>query len=117
MNLRKKRRRGRPRKSLLEKAKVDAKKNSKAFAKKCAPLYAILGWKWVRVNRNPPIPNEEEIEIEMNRLINGLDFGNYRTGTGGLNAEWYVDYDGSVQIDFWFAAVSDFGCAEPKKGA
>ena len=64
-----------------DKIRADLWKKVPEFAKKVAPLYGCLGWKWTGVG----VPGEADIERELYRLIdNVVAQGLKSCATGGL---------------------------------
>jgi hypothetical protein len=56
------------------------------FAKKVAPIYELLGWKWM----SKGIPNQQQIENTVNSLIKELEV-NHSISTGGIKVFYYKE--------------------------
>lgn len=85
------------------------------FAAKIAPVYALLGWKWVDENDRRDTPNEEQIRARLFKMIGEIGTTPEVDGarpidslsTGGL---WVgADEYGRARIEF---AYDEQGSAE-----
>lgn len=52
-----------------------------AFSRRIAPIYKLLEWRWMG---NEHVPNADEIEQELVRIINQFIIGTSDISTGGL---------------------------------
>jgi hypothetical protein len=65
----------------LEAVKKDLRKKAPSFAKKIAPIYRLLEWKWLM-----GVPTEQLILEAILELIEG--FRNGSVETGGIKIYW-----------------------------
>ena len=73
------------------------------FAKKVAPLYVELDWRWYNLNR---IPTEKRILEALKSLIKSIkNTVSYEISTGGLTVG--VDDEGYAFIKFEFSEYGD----------
>jgi len=80
----------------IEDIKNDLKEAAPEFAKRIAPVYKLLNWKW-----GGKIPNEEEILRSTLRLIDKLEIGVTVVSSGGIeifNAEVDGHYEYGLQM-------------------
>jgi len=77
-----------------------ARKGVAGFAKKAAPIYKLLNWKWSTLVGETYIPSEEQIRETTLVVLDSLEsYGKApaRTGTGGI---WVSVWDNSRDEDF-----------------
>ena len=86
----------------LDRAKADLVEMAPAFAKKVAPIYALLDWKWTGFG----VPDESAILASLLHLIDSLDESMGSIRTGGLSA-WYEPDGNECGIEFHFYEMAD----------
>lgn len=70
----------------LQAVKAELRGMAPAFAKRVAPVYQQLGWKWMHGDGPDNIPNEDEILTTLLELIQQLEDTYESVSTGGLTA-------------------------------
>lgn len=80
-------------------------KEIKEFAKKVAPVYKLLKWKWWN-----GIPNAQRIEVTILELLKSIENneGNCETSTGGLFAKKEKDEDFGITTTYGFKVEEYF---------
>ncbi len=85
-------------KDKLRKIKEQLRTHAPDFAKKVAPLYQALDWKW-QGSKVPP--TEQEILVQLIVMINGFNGHTARLTTGGLSV--VHDFEGDAfYLEFSF---------------
>ena len=83
-----------------------------AIAKRLAPVYAVLQWRWAVTGNYDQfyVPNEIQIADCLHRLITDMDIredGSASVGSGGFEVYASVDADGGLECEIRFVDEHD----------